>query len=465
MSLMLAWIPLAAADRIVWASAPSDADRARAAEIAPAAHEVSIAQIGAWPAPDPNPDTAIATLAAELDACHGLFTVFDGELQIMARLQKALADVHVLRSEADAELVWRALVVQGAAVHRYYQTSLATDPAAAPYRGMTGGVRAWELAVALGGARDPRIEDIPEAPERIAFDAIRAATIGVPAGSVRVDPRPAGAVIEVDGRVVDPAIATVVVPGRHFVRVLVDGELVAWFDPTVDAGGGVTLAAPVGPKERQGLVELAKADTPLFPGFAPLVAGEPTWLAIPGPKLTIYRVDGGSYATLDKPAPAPSKSGYTIHAGLGAGWVSTGDFFLQNVDDGAPYVVSTVNAFAPAVQLGGEAQIGLFSAGAGVDLQFATGDWHTLPTGDLATSAFVWAHANVGVKWVQLAVGPLFPWYVGVGGQAQIPVWDRVQVVASGVAGIPITLDRGDDPAFTPLPAYAAWAGIGYRLH
>jgi hypothetical protein len=127
-----------------------------------------------WTAEDAR---AIETLATELAAVRPLVEVFDGELEIMSRLDRAIADVHVLRDTGDRELLARALRFQGFAVRRYFQGGLATDVAAEPYRIQVGGTwenGPWMDAVALDPDTEDVAADIPEESERAAFGETRA---------------------------------------------------------------------------------------------------------------------------------------------------------------------------------------------------------------------------------------------------------------------------------------------------
>ena len=124
-----------------------------------------------------------------------------------------------------------------------------------------------------------------------------------------------------------------------------------------------------------------------------------------------------------------------------------------------------VNAGTPAASLAVGLDGDLWTAGLAVDGQLAVGDFHSLPTGDSDTRTFLYPHAYGGLPWVQLTVGPMFPWYFGVGGAARAPIYGPIELYASGVYGVPVELARTDgQPAFDPEPAYAAWGGVTVRL-
>lgn len=467
MSLILLCVP-AFADRLYWTAPPDAEDEAAAAALLPGAVAAPLEQLGgAGVAGDPARE--IAALEAELGAVRPLLAEFDGELQVMSRLATATAKVLALRNDADAALLWRALVLEGYAVHRYFQAGLATEPGAAAYRAGVGAdvyPTAWIEAVALGGLRDPLPEDIPEPAERIAYDAVRAALLAQPTGRVELGRIPVGAEAWLDGSRLDGV--RLVPPGRHYLHVAQGGLLLSAEIPTVAPGDSRVLALPIGPKERAEIVALtqvAKAGTPApEPLLAAIGAGEPVYLGVPG-RPSLWRVDQGRYTAVA--APKDEVEGrVAVHARLGGGWVSTGDFFLQNVEAGAPYEAGTVNAGGVAAGLGVSGSFSLLTLGGGVDGIYTLGDWHSLPTGDSETRLFGWIHANAGLPWVQVAAGPLLPWYFGLGGQARVPLFSRVELAASGVYGFPLTLERDEgQPAFQPTAAWAAWGGLGMKLN
>jgi hypothetical protein len=239
-------------------------------------------------------------------------------------------------------------------------------------------------------------------------------------------------------------------------------------DARLGPGDTAVLAAPLGPDEARELVDLAVGSSPAWtvPASAMLpITGtkEEVYLAVPG-KPKIWRVDRGTAEPVklahdEKEEASP----LAARVAVGGGWVSTGDFFLQNVSDGAPYTSETVNAGSFALSAGGEFKEGLLAAGLAIDAQFALGDWHTLPTGTSTTSTFLYPHLAVGLPWVQATAGVLFPWHVGLGGRAHYPIWRSFEVYAAGTVGLPIEQSRDPDPAFAPQPIYSAWGGVAWR--
>lgn len=475
MSLILALVSLALADRVYWVEAPAPADIEAVQRTLPGATALPLDALVSS-GEEGNPEEAIEALRAELAAVRPLLAEFDGELQIMARLQKATADVTVLRSEADADLLFAAECFLGNAVHRYFGERLGSDPGAAPYRAVVGPAvvpAGWVDAVALRGSANPAAEDVPEKPQRLGYDGVRALVGAMPAASFEIGTLAEGAEVWLDGKMVavKSGSRTLLVPGRHFFTVRVGTVNLLSGDAVLSEGATMRAEAPFGPKEQEQLVKLATG----APGWAVPAAAqlpisgadEPVYVAVPGsgrPRIT--RVDRGTGEAVALVAPAKSESSpLSVHVSAGAGWMSTGDWFLQNVDNGAPYEESTVNAVAPALAADAQFRTGLFAVSAGLSGQIATGDHHELPTGTDTTRTFLYPHVGVGVPWVQATVGPLFPWYLGVGLKGRVPVTAGLEVVASAVYGVGLTVPRADgEPDFEPLPVISAWGGAGWRF-
>lgn len=478
MSLTLLWIGSAFAARVYWTSPPDPASLEAVARTVPDAVSAPLAALttGGTEADD---GAAIQRLREELAETRPLLDAFDGELAIMARLQKAAADVRVLNDTAERDLLAQALVLEGYAVHRYFQDKLGTESAAAAYRvgeGAAARVAPWMDAAALFGAPPPDARQLPEAEVRLAYDAVQAESRAMPGATVVLGPMAIGAVVRVDGVRIDgagPGDRVGVVPGRHLVDVRVGDTVLLAVDARLKPGSDARIAAPFGPAELQVLASLvgtraggwevpAAAMTPIQG------AGEPVYAAVPGGEGTaLLRLDGGR-AQAVRIAPRRRAEGdgggLSVAVGAGAGWLSTGDFLLLNGADGAPETKATVNAAAPTATVGARWRRGLFSAGAGVDAQLATGHWHSLPSGDSTVRTFVYPHAAVGVPWLELTAGPLFPWYAGLGARARLPLTGPLEIQAAGVYGIGVPLSRGDDPAYEPLPFFTAWAGAALRF-
>lgn len=460
----------AQAAKVFWVGEPDDDDRAAVARTVDGATTAPFQDIvPSVPAAD-----TMSLLADEVMACKSLFDVFDGELQVMARLQKATSDVRLVRSDADRLLLYRAWMMQGYAVQRYFQAKIGTEKAAAPYRMGSGDdaiITSWANAAGLYDGPTPTLQDLPDAPARLAFDATQAAVKGRPSGTIVIGALAAGATVSVDGKQVPSTAGTrlLVTSGRHYVHVQV-GDRVLWaYADDMAPNATVQVDAPFGPAERDAVVsQLAsgKDGWPVTPGLTAIAHGEPLYLAIPGDKRPrLVRVDGTAAQDVKIVAEEKKGGGPLVRVSAGAGWLSSGDFFLQNIDANAPYEKSTVNAVAPAAALGGAWRFGWLEVGAGVDAQLALGEFHTLPTGESATRTFVYPHVAVGIPYAQITLGPQFPWYVGVGGQATVPLVGPLELYARGVYGVPVSIGRGADlPAFQPTAAISAWGGVSLRF-
>ena len=134
-------------------------------------------------------------------------------------------------------------------------------------------------------------------------------------------------------------------------------------------------------------------------------------------------------------------------------------------DDGAIADKWTVNAGAPAGSISGAYEAGRYAIGVGIDAQLALGDFHSLPTGDTDTRLFLYPHIAGGLPFLQATVGPLFPWYLGLGLRAHVPIFAPFELFASGMYGVPLDRPRADGQAtFEPLPLFGAWGGATVKF-
>jgi hypothetical protein len=286
-----------------------------------------------------------------------------------------------------------------------------------------------------------------------------------------------GAEVRIDGLLIPggPGSRVQVVPGRHIFDVRVGETFLLWADARLPAGTDALLTAPFGPVELRALEALVARgeDGWSVPPAALAVAaseGEAAYVAVPaGDRSTVWRIDGGTAVRVKIPPPvaeenARERGALSLLVGAGGGWISTGDFLQLNGAAGAPETAATVNAGAIGLHVGGEYGAGVFALGAGVDVSATLGEWHTLPSGDADIGAFVYPHLAAGVKWAQLTAGPLFPWYVGLGGRGRVPLMPGVELFAAGVYGVGLKQERGEDPAFQPDELYNVWGGVDLRL-
>lgn len=475
MPVMLWWVAVALADRI-YSATPLEGEAAvRVPATVPGGRMLPFAELTGASTLDRDRQ-ALATLRQELDACRPLLDAFDGELEIMARLDKAIADIGALTSDADRLLVGEALVLQGYAVEKYFQAGLGTESAAAPYREGTGSealVRAWIDATALPDLPAIDATRIPEAELRLAWDQVQARQRAMPSITVVVGELARGAEVWVDGRPIAATLGSRVImpPGRHWIHVQVGEAVLHRESRRYEPGATVNVSAPFGPLERDALLgELAVAE----PGAAlPEAAarhlaglGEPVYVVAPDRRgVRLLRVDRGivEETRLVDPDRAEASEAWTARVALGAGWLSSGDFYLQNVTAGAPSTRATVNAVTPAFDLSGGWRSKWLAVDVGLDGQLTPGRWHALPSGEGEVRAFVYPHVAVGLPWVQVSGGFQTPWYPAAGLHAAAPLPGPLELVGRAVYGFPVELARGADPAFLPEPALSAWLGLGWR--
>jgi hypothetical protein len=424
-----------------------------------------------WSAAD---DRAIAHLSEELAAVAPLLDVFDGELQIMRRLDDALASITALR-EQDRELVFRALLFQGLAVQRYFQDALGDEAGAAPYRVQIAGSvvnRPWIDAVALDPDRKATSAEIPEEPERLLFQELRARHLLAPTAQIVATGLPDGARLIVDGEEATSDRVRVL-PGTHRASLVAGGEL------------SVRVRALVAEDETVTLTPVAlRAD--IAPMASSLSSGERVVLLPMGMQQTLsglespvslfvsdsrrvhrYVVEGPSAIRHE----AATSSGTGDESGLhwrvlvGGGWVYDGDYLLLNAEAGAPSSVATVNAGAPLLSGGVELPLGPAVVGAGIDGLLPLGEWHALPSGEQTIRARLYPHVEAGVGPVRLTAGYLFPWHVGLGPRARVLVDPErgIELTAAYIYGVAVPSNYDSGEAFTPEPLQAAWVGVGLR--
>lgn len=429
-----------------------------------------LAPPAAWTEVD---DAAVAHLATELAAVGPLKDELDGELQIMRRLEGALAAVDLVRAQ-DRDLAWRALVFQGYAVHRYFQDTLATDPAAAPWRQALGGtgtelvVAPWLRAIALDPERIPTAEELPDEPERVAYTELRARRLLEPGATVQVE---GAATLVVDGRPA-PARKALLTPGTHHITLIVDGELVSRARVDLAAGETRTLRPMASAARLEALAEtLAAAKEPVL--LPPEVLARLEGAATPITLVVdlrgeprIFDLIGSSAVPRPAATPGPGAGAALVLSGsLGGGWIYDGSFVLENPD--APETVGAANAGSPvgSLALGGE--VGAFAFGLGLDLALPLGAHHDLPVGDGRLRARPFPHLAIGHRLVQVAVGPLLPWHLGVGPRLSLPLPDLragpLQVTAAYTQGVALPLTAADGETFQAAPARMGWVGIGGR--
>jgi hypothetical protein len=433
----------------------------------------------------PLDEHAIRTLGEELISVRPLMHKFDGELEIMSRLETATSTVQIIRDADERHLLYVALAFEGFAVQRYFQAELGTDPAAEPYRVVVGDrveVKAWVDAIALDPFHDPVRQDISEEPELAAFKETRDRLLYASRSRLIVDDVPPGATVVLDGDLthgVDWAAGTPVPPGRHMLAVMTDGRIVA--REVLRVGSGDTWRTHV-PPPPAALDELharllaagEHAEIPEAMAIALRRLPPPVTLAIQrddGP--VMYRVDGSSARRVDAvPTDADDARRVKLHADLrtwiGAAWVHDDDYYLLNQADGAPSTFPTSNGAAPILgaSMMWPTPVDGLQAGAGCDVVVPTGRWQYLPVGDRQSMVRLRAHpyAALGTSWAQGTVGIFTPWHIAVGGRLTLPLLGNTDVVAGGAAGVGRLQAKGGGTSEDPGTPYTLFVGIATRF-
>ncbi|HMV69598.1 MAG TPA: hypothetical protein PKA64_22340, partial [Myxococcota bacterium] len=173
----------------------------------------------------------IEEIRAALVSAAERWDEFEIELPIATDLGLTLDDVSLVRGREDAEVVARALILQGAAVLRAFEAEdFATDERASSWRVMAGDVavpRAWVSAYGLMPATGKDAvgrQDLVDTAAWQDWERLRGAIVALPAATITWDPL-AGA-LWVDGQPVAEADGDVEVrPGVHAVHLVRDGAI------------------------------------------------------------------------------------------------------------------------------------------------------------------------------------------------------------------------------------------------
>jgi hypothetical protein len=336
-------------------------------------------------------------------------------------------------------------------------------------------IQAWVDASALYGAPMANEQVLPESRQRIAYDTLQAFIRGMPRSTFVVGRLAEGAEVRIDGDKVEPGSRLLVTPGRHFWQVRVNDTELIREDQRVSPGIDITIQAPVGPNELEVLKELALTRQGGWEIPAPIqlvVDNKPIYVGIPGDEPRLLKISGSTSENIRIVPDDSDRDRLVFSASAGAGWSSCGDWLLLNYSEDSlenannpPIETSTVNAATPVFSLGAAWRpIRLFSAGAGVDAMLPVGPYHTLPVGEGEQRAFFYPHLAVGIPYVHATLGPLFPWHLGVGLKANIPLIGPLGVQASGLYGAGATLTLDDGSSLKTLPIWSAWAGLSFQL-
>lgn len=415
----------------------------------------------------------IVALRAELRAVRPLLDEFDGELAIIRRLDLAVSAVDLLPSD-DVELLWRALVLQGLAVHRYFPDLTSEEAKAAGVviqRGSQVENRPWAEALALLPDRVPGEVAIPDSAARLAFQEQRARAVLQPPVTIEVQHAPGGAEVVVDGMTSGEGEVRVAA-GKHRVAIKVGDKLQHHTVVDVEPGATLTLthhASPADLADLAALLSTVDGPVPLAPAVTARLEEleDDVLLIVPGKRSPrVFTVVDGQAVPRDAASPGAASDGggggFWVLAG--AGLVYDGDYLLQNAAAGAPEEVATVNAASPVVGIGARLPVGPVHVGGGLDVSLPVGEHHTLPSGEGTLRLRAHPHAAVGYGPAALTVGWWTPWHIGLGVRATVPLGDRLGVQGAYVHGIGITRARDAGPDFEPAASRVGWIAAVARF-
>lgn len=415
---------------------------------------------------------ALAFLTEELAAVRPLADVFDGELQIMLRLDAAVGQVHALR-EQDRDLLYTALVYEGFAVQRYFQSKLDTDPSADAYITRLNGrveITAWIEAVALNPEKVPTVADIPDPEVLLAFQEMRARHLLTQTATIQVPNLPEGARLVVNGRESATDQARVLA-GRHLVAVTQGESILARSELVLAPGAEARVVVPATAEQWEAVAEAILSgpeDIKLSPPVQAAIASfeQPVHLIVTRRKKNVtYVVQGGTAQRVLSVTPLPMDDPrLQVSGAVGGGWLYDGEFLIQNYDEGAEISSATVNAATPIVSLDLEYRpVSKLSLTVGGDLALPLGEHQYLPVGDQKLRLRPYFYGGIGHPYLQVTVGPMLPWRIGVGARAHVPLKRHLELEAAYVYGVGLEIPRDLGGEFEATDAQLGWLGVEWR--
>ncbi len=478
MPVILALIASAHAAEVVWLSPPDAAQAERVAAAAAATgRPLAPIDLRAAATDATAADTkAYASLIGTLKEVRKYETQLDGELLIIDELAGPIGNVTLVRDEADRTSLFSALAYQGFAVDRYFAGQLGKDPRGQPYRAEYEGLfvaQPWVDAVALDPEREVTPYDIAEAPQRVAYANVMAlAKRQLPARLVPMD-LPVGATLFADGRplVVGASGSANLVPGRHLIHAMLDGRVIARWDVRLAPGQKADAVIPLSDAVFTAFIDGLPAATPPPKALSAAIhaLGDEVWVADPRDGLRVWKVRADGVSTVELPkvkatTGGSEEGGLSVAAGVMGGWLSTGDFLLQNPD---PVLATKATVNAPAVTFGGAVDFDAGPArfGAGVDVAMTLGANHFALYGeDGSTRLRTYPYVAGGVKLAQATLGYAFPHHPTAGLRLTLPIGDVVEARVLGWYGLGVSRDREGGVPFEGTALYAISAGVGGRF-
>lgn len=473
-----AWTGSARAAEVVWRTPPADPSVAAAAASQAGATRPPLDLVDLRSAPTAWTDAdeqALRDLGKVVGDVRAYEDDLDGELLILRDLDGALARVSALRDETDRQQVSDALLYQGFAADRYFGDALATASAAGPYRAEVAGItvaRPWRDAAALEPGKDASPYQIAEAPQRIAYNAVRARLDALlPATLTPVD-APPGATLVVDGRPapLGPSGNVKVRPGRHLVHLALGERIVARWTVDVAPAGDAPLVPTVGETEWQRFLADPSQVTGGIAACIAALGGEVWLLDAEGHGVAVRADAGGGLpqdVVVDRSAPPIARSGASSARARGSigvlgGWLSSGDFYAQ--DPTAPRTKATVNAATVGGWAEGGAGVGLARVGAGADVAVPLGPDHVALSGARVVRVRPVPYVAAGIGPVDVAAGFLFPYHPAVGGHLTLATRSGGPALVLRVAawaGLAVPQRRDDGTRWSGHPVYTVDSGLG----
>lgn len=391
---------------------------------------------------------ATRQLGEQLLAVRPLMHKFDGEIEIMSRLDAAADEVRVIRDLQERRLMYQALAFEGFAVRRYFQEGLGTEPAAEPYRVLVGDqveVRAWVDAIALDPYHEPIQTDVSEEPELSEFQATRDRMLFSAPALVFVDAVPPGASVVLDGQlqISDPAAGYRVYPGRHRLIVMAASTIVQRDDFTIGPGELRHVTVPPSKKELDDLLgalreapDRVTLTDPLFRAMSALE--DPVRVTAPGPDglARAYDLEGDELIRIDPVGDDKQQVEAKLRLRLGAGVIHDPSYEAGAAPDsfatrtGVGPVIGADASWSIAWPVADVDAMGIAGTppsrpplvlGLGLDV-FAPGGEHHVLVDDNPVRLRYAPYVSFGIPQVQVALGAVFPWYASAGVRGSLPL-------------------------------------------
>jgi hypothetical protein len=222
-------IPAIAAPVVVWLEPDLPEEKyLRRAENAAGGDAIHLSHVDLAFPPQPYNDAdddKVEALRAEVIEATAVWDQFDVEFGIATSMEVILSQIEVARDRRDLDEVVDALLVQGAAVSRAFPpTEFQESDAAEPFRATVPGARVnrpWLVAMALAPDRNFTRADLVDGGPWPDFKQLREQLGGLPPGYLDISDLPRGAVVVVDGKVVERGTReTPLRPGTHFLHVI-----------------------------------------------------------------------------------------------------------------------------------------------------------------------------------------------------------------------------------------------------